>query len=129
MLQIFHLCIPFCAAVLPSENQTNPYNFYVKRKYHLTRKFFESLLPPMTTHLPWRHLLRDNGYSLADLAERAQVTPATASRWLQWCTYRDRGFAPPLTKCSLLMEMCRSDKFSQGQLWAHLLTGDTNGHN
>lgn len=82
----------------------------------------------MLDHIPYRRLLRSNGFTLKDLAERCGVSVPTAGRWLVWLTYRNAGTAPPLTQVATIMEMCRSDDYTYGQIWAHVCTGKLDGH-
>ena len=82
----------------------------------------------MLDHVPYRRLLRSNGFTLKDLAERCGVSVPTAGRWIVWLTYRNAGTPPPLTQVATIMEMCRSDDYTYGQVWAHVCTGTLDGH-
>jgi hypothetical protein len=83
----------------------------------------------MMDHIPYRRLLRANGYALKDLAEKCGVSEVTAGRWLLWLTYRNTdGRAPPLTKIVDIMDMCHSSDYTKGQVWAHICTGFLSGH-
>lgn len=82
----------------------------------------------MIDHIPYRRLLRANGYTLKDLAERCGVSVPTAGRWLLWLTYRNAGIAPPLSQLADIMDMCASEDYNKGQIWAHVCTGRLDGH-
>lgn len=82
----------------------------------------------MLDHVPYRRLLRSNGFTLKDLAERCGVSVPTAGRWMVWLTYRNAGTPPPLTQVAAIMEMCQSDDYNYGEIWAHVCTGTLNGH-
>ena len=82
----------------------------------------------MMDHIPYRRLLRANGYTLKDLAEKCGVSVPTAGRWLLWLTYRNAGIAPPLMKLAEIMDMCHSSDYTKGQIWAHVCTGHLSGH-
>jgi hypothetical protein len=81
-------------------------------------------------HLPYRKLLQQNGYTLRDLAEAAGVSTATASRWLIWLTYRGvyGGIAPPIVRLIPVIKMCATDEVTPNQIWAHICTGNRDGH-
>ena len=82
----------------------------------------------MLDHIPYRRLLRSNGFTLKDLAERCGVSVPTAGRWIVWLTYRNAGTPPPLTQVATIMEMCQSDDYNYGEIWAHVCTGTLDGH-
>ena len=82
----------------------------------------------MMDHIPYRRLLRANGYTLKDLAEKCGVSVPTAGRWLLWLTYRNTGIAPPLVQVAEIMRMCQSDEYDFGKIWAHVCTGRIDGH-